>query len=1339
MSHKIRNFLGCTGLLLALALFTSQAMAALSISQTPLFLTISLPPNITVLLDDSGSLEWAHAPDSLGGNGNAVVNVSNGPANATSTLTATTTPNAVHHSGHWSYSCTLPYTESSPWIGTGSSSTPPPSDVCQLFTTTYTCNAGETVTGSGSSTTCTGYQDTPVYIPDTNEYKSSAFNPLAYNPQINYVAPYNASGAQLTTAFTAAYVNGFDTALGSINLSTNYEATVDYNPSTSNTTLSGSTSHCAQSCVRDEDNSCNGIFDGSGNCASIHNPGAAFYYTLTPTSATAVANNCGKHPIPGTSNPVQYVPQVNDDSCYTRITVSSTSSPNGTDERQNFANWYTFYRTRNLTVASGADVAFNGLSQTYRVAWLDLHTCPDFTGSNCKGWDSTQTSVDNRIGTFTGQHRADFFNWLSRFPANGGTTLRQQLDKVGNYYMTSGAASPYAFNPAIDGGVGTDSPEYVCRPNYAAVMTDGEWNEATSSLSVQPGNADSTAVTLPDNVPYTAIHPYSDGNTNTLSDIAFYYWSTNLRPDLGTSTALEYQQFSKTQSIKDDNGTVVSLSPYWNPENDPASWPHMVTFTIGLGLSSDLVSPPTWGGSTFVKGYNDLVTGLDAWPASFSCGDATGGCTDPLGNVYDLWHAAIDSRGEFFAADDPQAVVAAFNSIITRIQGRVGSSSSVAVNSTRLNSNTLVYQAQFNSSDWSGEVAAYSLNTTNGSVNTTTPVWKASAGIPVATSRNIFTATTPAAPTTGKTSTTGVAFQWSNLSADEQANLNNNIFGVADGNGSLRVPYLRGDQSNEQTNGGLFRTRNVLLGDVVDSNPFYVGAQDFGYSANTTALPEGASYEAFVTTKAANTPMLYFGANDGMLHAVNANTGAEVFTYIPHGVYPNLSALTDPTYVHQFYVDGSPNAVDAYFGSTPTWHTVLVGTTGAGARNVYALDVTNAATESGTNLIFDYDGAMAGDNSMGYTLGVATVARLHDGNWYVLWGNGYNSPNQTAVLYLYNLSTGAITTFDTKAGSSTSPNGMSTPAPIDFDGDKITDAIYAGDLLGNVWKLDVSSSNPSQWGWAFGTKTSPGALFTAHDANGNVQPITDRLQVGKNKNGQVVVYFGTGTYFLTSDNNVPSNPPVQSFYGIIDAGTQVAGAPVAGKSYTDRSELLQQFIVAQATPTSSSTVFRVTTAYSMTSSDQGWFMDLLSPPVPGTAVGERSVSDSVLDGGRIIFTTVIPQGNACQFGGTSWLMELDANSGAQLTVSPFDVNGDGNINNSDTLTVTYTDPATNKTVTVAAPVSGQQSTVGIIKTPAIIDAGNKQYKYFSGSTGKFQDVAESNPNSGGRLSWQQLQ
>ena len=1310
MNRKIHALM----LSITMALVSLPAWATLSISTQPLFVTTATPPNIVVALDNSGSMASAFVPDTLDDSTALTVLVTApiplvtsttyATVNVTGPTTTTTAVTARHFGGTWHFSCPSGYTQSSPWTSTGSTSTSYGSDTCtrQTYsyscpsgytlnpssptsgtsstasgytcdqsTSSYTCPTGWTTNGSGSSATCTSYQTAKVQGEQSVMFKSGAYNPLAYDPGITYSAPFKADGTLYSTTFTTAYLNGYDTTRGNVDLSTSYRVTVSYDPS--------STSQST--------NDCDGTFtvtsttitsSTTGSCANSMGGVAAYYYKYD-TSATG----CPSTPV------------ITDSRCYTKVVVSSTSGPGGTDERQNFANWYSFYRTRNLTTVSAADRAFAQLSSTMRVAWIDLSTCTAFAATGCTGWTSTQ--YDNRIAQFTGTHRSDFFNWLSRLPANTSTPLRTMLRTAGEYYKTSGVNSPYAEQPQV-----TDGTEFVCRPNYTVLMTDGLWNSDSISSF---GNQDNTAVTLPDGTSYTTNrHPYSDSTSNSLADIAFYYWATNLRPDLGTSVALQYMPYTKNVTAVDSVNGTASLIPYWNPQNDPASWPHMNTFTVGLGMSS-ILTRPKWEGDTFTgTGYGDVVTGNVAWPAVSS---------DSANNVYDLWHAAINSRGQFFSADSPQDVANAFNSIVSRITGRVGSSAAIAVNSTRLDSNTFIYQGQFNSGDWSGEVLAFKLGT-DGTIGVT-PTWLASQHIPAAASRNIFTWDNGNAK--------GIDFTWATLTSNEQAALNKNIGGVTDNQGSDRLDYLRGDQSKEQSqSGGIYRNRADLLADIVDSNPLFIGTQNFGFSI----LPgsEGSSYASFVSGKSAHTETLVVGANDGMLHGLNATTGVETFAFVPRGIYGKLSALTDPLYTHQFYVDGSPQTVDAYVGGA--WKSLLVGTTGAGGREIFLIDATDPGAISASSVMWDYDGALAGDNDMGYTLGQPTIARMHDGKWYVIFGNGYNSPNAHAVLYMYRISDGTILKFDTGVGTD---NGMSAPNPVDYGGDRITDAIYAGDLKGNIWKLDVRDSNPANWKYfIYATSgTTPTPLFTAKDASNNVQPITERPQVGLNSSGQVMVFFGTGTYFLTGDNAVPASPPVQAFYGLIDdLGNTSADQVLA-------SNLTQQQIVSQTTVNGNNV--RVTTNYPLASGSQGWYINLVFP----SAVGERSVSDAVLDNGRIVFTTVIPQGSACQYGGTSWLMELDIDNGGQLSISPLDINGDGKVNSNDYVTVTYTDPKTGETVTATVPISGVQSNVGIIKTPAIITAGTVELKVFSGSTGQRSSYTESMGSSGGRESWQQLQ
>ena len=179
----------------------------------------------------------------------------------------------------------------------------------------------------------------------------------------------------------------------------------------------------------------------------------------------------------------------------------------------------------------------------------------------------------------------------------------------------------------------------------------------------------------------------------------------------------------------------------------------------------------------------------------------------------------------------------------------------------------------------------------------------------------------------------------------------------------------------------------------------------------------------------------------------------------------------------------------------------------------------------------------ASDTNLGVMLGRPVIAKMNDGTMAAIVGNGYNSTNGKAVLYIFNLATGALLkTIDTLVGGD---NGLATPGVFDSDGDGDIDFIYAGDLKGNVWKFDVSGNSSSAWGVAL----SGLPLFVAKDPSNVPQPITAQITVAVNdlasdpNKDKRFIFFGTGSYFRTGD---PSVLQVQSWYGLIDENTQIS-------------------------------------------------------------------------------------------------------------------------------------------------------------------------------------------------------
>jgi type IV pilus assembly protein PilY1 len=936
---------------------------------------------------------------------------------------------------------------------------------------------------------------------------------------------------------------------------------------------------------------------------------------------------------------------------------------------------------------------------------------------------------------FDGQGRVDFFDWLYGIQNAGGTPLRYALDKVGRYYQdqkidgtslghgyVSMAAidSPWAFVPGQ-----TLEPQLPCRQAFHALLTDGSWNN-DAGVS---GNVDNTAQNYPEalengDATYDPQMPYKDADSATLADNAFYYWVNDLRTDLPN----EVPTLMRDPLPHPVTGEVVD-----NPRNDPATWQHMVNFTVGFGVDGNL---------DFPNDYDALLNGTKSWGSN---------------RIDDLWHAAINSRGVYLNAKDPQDLVDAFTVTLKEVLGRTSSGAAVALDSNSLGTDSRLYQARFNSGDWSGTVLAFDIDETSGAV-LTPEAWDAGALLTTKVAGSGWDVSRSVITFDG---TSGVPFRWANLSPDMQAELNKNGQGIADIAGSeqgqARLEYLRGSDEHEGA-GNDYRVRaGSKLGDIVSSAPAFVGAPAFNYPDNL----ESASYSTFRTANQNRAPMLYVGANDGMLHGFNANDGQELIAYVPRAVYPDLTQLTSPAYAHRFYVDGAPTAGDVFYASA--WHTVLVGGMRKGAQAIYALDVTDPIqlNEGNAGNLVLWEFTDANDADLGFTYSRPAIVRMANGRWAAVFGNGYNntaadgnaSTSGNAVLFVVDVEDGSLirkidttigTAADPTAGSR--PNGLATAAPVDVDGDRTIDYIYAGDLFGNMWKFDVRDASAANWGIAYGG--SP--FYVAKDGAGVVQPITTRPEVSLHPvfesgsdffaNGGYMIYFGTGQYLETSDN-VTTGAQTQTFYGIWDADKTTL--PPA----FDRTNLLAQQISDEGMITVNSVQVeaRLTTNQGPVpwradplvndGNDMGWFLDLINTGAsPLDNQGERQVTTPVLrPDGRIVFTTLIPSGSNCEFGGTGWLMELDATDGSRLGDPPFDFDNDGVFDVVDFGVVTSVVP------------SGVRSTGGAPATPAILPAGEREeYKYISGTdAAKIQVIHEKAPSglpgSGSRESWRQIQ
>lgn len=621
----------------------------------------------------------------------------------------------------------------------------------------------------------------------------------------------------------------------------------------------------------------------------------------------------------------------------------------------------------------------------------------------------------------------------------------------------------------------------------------------------------------------------------------------------------------------------------------------------------------------------------------------------------------------FYVASDAAKMIESLELAFAQIANEVQSTTaSLATNSTRLNTDTAVFQSLLDSRRWSGDLLAKRIGA-NGVV-AVEAAWSAAAaldGLSNVASRKIFS-NTPLAEDSANgplRSTSGIDFTWSDLGTAQRTLLTKT--GETDtAMAESRLAFLRGDRSLEISDANRtqpFRQRNSRLGDIVNSDPQFIHKQDFGYSRlgwNNGAV--GVAYSAFRASSAYQnrTPMVVVGANDGMLHGFDArisevsatNGGKELFAYVPSNVFGNLINLTDPAYAHRYYVDGTPRVSDVWLGSGTGWRTMVVGSTGAGGKSVFALDVTDPGNMSSDSVMWEFS-----HPRMGYTIGQPALVALPNNRFGVIVSSGYHDSVQAdGKVWILDATDGSVIKEFTLATS----GGLGSPLVSDTDANQIADRLYVADTLGNLWRLDLSGSNTATWGIPGSLNANP--LFIAKDDSGARQAITAPLSSAFNDKQQHMVFFGTGSFYRTGDNEIAEDPAIDSFYGIIDNGLLIDG----------RDGLREQRILLEAT-LGSGDKGRAITQNAIQAGDKGWYLDLAwetGEDATG-AQGERVIAKATLRNDRVIFTTMTPSADPCAFGGTSWIMAVNLSSGGRLNYVYFDADGDGELDGDDTTTI----------------------------------------------------------------------
>jgi type IV pilus assembly protein PilY1 len=884
--------------------------------------------------------------------------------------------------------------------------------------------------------------------------------------------------------------------------------------------------------------------NGNAETVTLASPAAGTYYVRIYAQAAYVGPVTASYSYEGGYGCASSTSGTSWRNC-TRVTPSYVDSQGVTrqrdeaGERNNYATWFSYHRTRMKAAKAGASEAFKPLDSKVRVGFRTIWNRNTFNIPVTDGNDGR--FVDNPDDPRTPANesttsRSTWYQRLHNATSGGNTPLHGALNSAGAYFGNSDPTGPY--------GPQSSPNQYSCRQNFAILTTDGYWNNYQGVDVGNQDNAGGTNITGPNNqsYTYTANSPYRDGYSNTLADVAMYYWKRDLRTD----------------------ASMVNNVP--TTAKNPAFWQHMVTFGISIGLKGN-------------KGW----TSVEEVPNNATWADAT--VDENADRIDDLLHAAVNSRGAFVSASDPAEFTAGLGLALAAIAERTSSYSNVSSNSVSLDTGSQVFSASYVSGAWTGQVTARSVSSSGvGGI-----AWTSS--IPNWSTRKVFTFN----------GLTGASFPTTLQSASLLR-----IGGTAD------YPVLANDNANyikgetrleERNNTGKLRNRNSVLGDIVSSSPAYV----------------------------ADTNTLYVGANDGMLHAFDAASGAELFAYVPNILnFGHLSTLSRGDYTHKFFVDG-PIAVTSR-ALTPG-RNLLVGTLGRGGKGVYSLDVTAPAAASATS-IAKWERAETPGNNMGLVLGRPVLANMVGGTSVAVIGNGINSTRERAVLVVLNAETGAvIREIDTGVGSTALPNGLSAPtAAYDADG-KTLKYIFAGDMQGNVWKFDLTNAVPANW-----TATR---LFSAVDGTGKAQPITARVTIATHPlTRKRWVFFGTGRY-MTVDDASSTSTDVQSMYGFVDESTTVA-----------RSDLTQRTITVTSDTVSGFPVRAFQARANLPTGSKGWYINL-------PASGERIVQDAQVVSAFLITASMIPTGNACEADGSGYINALSAFTGTSGGTAFFDLNGNG--------------------------------------------------------------------------------
>lgn len=1038
------------------------------------------------------------------------------------------------------------------------------------------------------------------------------YNTLAYNPNETYKAPFDPNKAPNAAyggetrfpdaVFTNAYKDGYFNADGvtfdggaGTNTATNLRTTIPFYGD-------------------DEDDD-------------------RYYYTYVKTNLSQSKRNSTR---------------CLDDDDYvlvkSRANIAAPGVTTGSDEAwKNYANWYSYYRTRAGLMKASVGEAFRQLDGDYRVGLFYINSQRD-----------NALNTDLKIDTFAGDHRKNWYRDLYAYRGNGSTPLRRALSRVGR--MFAGQIEGY------------DPVQYSCQKNFSILSTDGYWNDTgTAAVKIdgttQVGNVDGG----------TTPRPFKDANNqaNTLADIAYYYYSTDLRDSaLGNCANRDDANYSSVCA------TVV-------PGQDGLDTKQfMTTYTLGVGADGKILYEADYENAPDIKNvtqYYDIVNGSANWPS------ITFSSSSDKAKIDDLWHAAVNGRGRFYSATDATSLYRGLQSALLNMQVKTGSASAAATSTLEpVSGDNTVFVALYETGTWNGDLKAFTMDPSTGEVGKT-EAWSAQTKLDQQVASSGYTGRNIYFFDSSVTDTKRKLFTYDNLSAGDKlhfANICSKIplisqceaaIGTLDSsqrtianNGTNLVNYLRGQSTYEDktTNAvvgnRVYRARQHLLGDIVSGAPVYVKKPPFSYDN------VDSTYAGFKSDKAGRDAMVYVAANDGMLHAFNAvtngaNAGREEWAYIPKEVMKNMWRLADNNYQHRYFTDGAPTVADIctkskisdphLCDSKQDWRTVLIAGLNKGGCSYYALDVTEPGPPK---VLWEFSHA-----NLGYSFGNPIVAKNSAGRWVVMFASGYNNiPGSTEtgdscrnsgdgnghVFVLDAFSGDLVSTISTNvttsplapAGTAASPSGLAKlNAWIDSATNPVVTDLYGGDIKGNLWRINLES----------GTSTLL-AQLKDDAAEPKPQPITIKPELAVinagspgNPSSQRLVLVGTGKLLEAGD--LFDYDSQHSLYAIKDSssgGVNVRGTGMVKLTLTQTEGTADGSLAGRV-------IRKVTGNPVNWAQDDGWYLDFnpndFSP-------GERVNIDMSLQSGVLAVATNVPAAQACTTGGYGFLYLFDIEKGSNL-------------------------------------------------------------------------------------------